>query len=177
MLPQLGQVRPHFAPGPPRVLNATRLPVRYLRTHPGFFSILGNGGVKGTQATPSHVYGLPVRLTCVPSLVRPDGPVGASGSGDAYQRRTPPLGRGSERVVKTLRPACFTGGAVRPSVMEEAAQPSLVVDLPRCRVDLGTKVVTCRIDAETLRRMYGLDPQVNLLFVFEVSPTAMQDTR
>ncbi len=61
--------------------------------------------------------------------------------------------------------------------MEEAAQPSLVVDLPRCRVDLGTKVVTCRIDAETLRRMYGLDPQVNLRFIFEVSPTAMPDTR
>ncbi|MDG7016583.1 MAG: hypothetical protein JRM82_04315 [Nitrososphaerota archaeon] len=62
---------------------------------------------------------------------------------------------------------------VSTSVMEEAAQPSLVVDLPRCRVDLGTKVVTCRIDAETLRRMYGLDPQADLRFVFEVSPTVM----
>ena len=61
--------------------------------------------------------------------------------------------------------------------MEEAARPSLVVDLPRCRVDLGTKVVTCRIDAETLRRTYGLDPQVSLSFLFEVSPTAMPDTR
>ena len=53
--------------------------------------------------------------------------------------------------------------------MEEAARPSLVVDLPRCRVDLGTKVVTCRIDAATLRRMYGLDPQADLRFVFEAS--------
>ncbi|MDG6911090.1 MAG: hypothetical protein JRM96_03670 [Nitrososphaerota archaeon] len=61
--------------------------------------------------------------------------------------------------------------------MEEAARPSLVVDLPRCRVDLGTKVVTCRIDAATLRCMYGLDPQVNLRFIFEVSLTAMPDTR
>ena len=68
-------------------------------------------------------------------------------------------------------------GRVQSSVMEEAARPSLVVDLPRCRVDLGTKVVTCRIDAATLRRTYGLDPQVNLRFVFEVSPTAMPDTR
>ena len=68
-------------------------------------------------------------------------------------------------------------GRVRSSVMEEVAQPSLVVDLPRCRIDLGTKVVTCRIDAATLRCMYGLDPQVSLSFVFEVSPTAMPDAR
>ena len=127
--------------------------VRYLRTHPGFFSMLGNGGVKGTQATPSQVYSLPVRVACAPSLCGArQALVGASGSGDAHRRRTPPLGGGSERVVKWVRPACFAGAAVRSSVMEEAARPSLVVDLPRCRVDLGTKVVTCRIDAATLRR-------------------------
>ena len=50
------------------VFSIYQTTVRYLRTHPGFFSMLGNGGVKGTQATPSQVYGLPVRVACVPSL-------------------------------------------------------------------------------------------------------------
>ena len=81
-----------------------------------------------------------------------------------------PLGRGSKLVVEWLRPCLVYWTHVRYSVMKEAAQPSRVVDLPRCRVDLGTNAVACRIDAETLRRMCGLDPHADLRFVFEVSP-------